>query len=181
MNKILHFTNSEAFYNWEKVSGKPEVGQIIHLTDTEEYKYYDGENLTNFPQNTEVNSSGINLNLYDLNKSIISQLPALTSEELRLTKEIFCEYYKKNLGEYYMLLCKDISYYTMFTNVKPFPEFNRLGSAVIDCVLDVGDIISIAPTEDKGAIEIWVKTSDSEILVMYFFNADRMVVSFKEG
>jgi hypothetical protein len=78
-----------------------------------------------------------------------------------------------------MLLCKDISYYTIFENENTKAcDFGTLGHAVLECVQDVGKIISADLTEDQGAIEIWVRTPEEDNLCMYLFNCEGLVVSF---
>ena len=67
------------------------------------------------------------------------------------------EFSDKNKGKYYMLLCKEISYYTVFE--KDFLEYDclSLGHGVIECLDNVGTIHGI---DDNGEGEIWVKTEE---------------------
>lgn len=116
------------------------------------------------------------MNLYDLNKSIIGQLPKKTKEELIELEKVINDYHYKINSKFYMLLCKDISYYTILNNDNYFAtEF--LGEVVIDCASNVGSIISIDPTEDN-TIEIWVKTPEEEVVCMYLFDAKDFVANF---
>lgn len=125
------------------------------------------------------NKNLFSMNLYDLNKSIIGQLPKKTKEELIELEKVINDYHYKVNSEFYMLLCKDISYYTIFHNdnhsFSTTIEF--LGEVVIDCASNVGSIISIDPTENN-TIEIWVKTSEEEVYCMYLFDAKDFVVKF---
>jgi hypothetical protein len=74
-----------------------------------------------------------------------------------------------------MLLCKEMSYYTVFE--KDFLEYDclSLGHGVIECLDNVGTIHGI-DDNGEGALEIWVKTSDEEVYCMLLFNYDVGVV-----
>lgn len=109
------------------------------------------------------------MNLYDINKQVISQLPALNTEDVDNSKKIIVEYFNNTLGEYYMLLCNDLKYYTIFSLKETLTE-PIFEDEVIDCVLDfVDNIKSINYDENKTAIEIWF-TKDEETYVMYLFD-----------
>ena len=173
---ILNFANRDALENWSKIK-EYDTGGICYLADTEEYLIYDGVNWTPLPEEASVANSGINMNLYDLNKSIISQLPALTKDELIEAKKLIDNYCDTVDSSYFMLLCKDISYYTIF-KYGVSDEFSTLGIAAITCAQDLGDIISIALTEDKKAVEFWIKTPEAEVMCMYLFDCTQMIVTY---
>ena len=60
-------------------------------------------------------NSNVKLSMYDLNKQIISQMEPISEKE---RTEHFCEMFstfRENTNDnYYMLLCRDINYYTLF-------------------------------------------------------------------
>ena len=62
--------------------------------------------------NTE--GSGIEINLYDLNKNIMSQLKPLSDEKLKELKKLILTFDDTIDNTYYMLLCREQNYYTMF-------------------------------------------------------------------
>ena len=173
---ILNFTNKLALENWSKVQ-EYETGGICYLTDTEEYLIYDGKNWMPLPKETVVENSGINMNLYDLNKSIISQLPVMTKDELIKAKKLINDYCDGIDSSHFMLLCKDISYYTIF-KYGFSDEFSTLGIAAITCAQELGDLISISLTEDEQAIEFWIKTPEAEVMCMYLFDCTQMIVTY---
>jgi hypothetical protein len=80
-----------------------------------------------------------------------------------------------------MLLCKDISYFTIFQyNCLNFNyEFNDLGDAAITCIQEsIGDIVSIDKKE-SGEIEIWIKTKEEDCTYCaYLFNCEQMIVNY---
>lgn len=121
--------------------------------------------------NENVIDSG--LTLYDVNKMLIKEsAPLDANERWELGKAIwqFCE---NTNNKFYMLLCNDIRYYTLFNRIKD--AFENIEDIVMECAEDIGKIVSYNATEE--AIEIWVRANEiEEILVMYFFPYDRGVV-----
>lgn len=116
----------------------------------------------------------LNLNLYDLNKTAIMQLETIS--DFSDSKKIIRDFLKP-AEKYYMLLCRDLNYYTLFyKNEDPTEEF--LENVFVECLHDIGnEIKSISVTEDNSAIEIWfIPKESSEAVVAYFFNYDRGVV-----
>jgi hypothetical protein len=77
-----------------------------------------------------------------------------------------------------MLLCKDVSYYTIFCDCPDiYNEFTNLGDAVITCIQEsLGDIVSIDKM-DTGEIEIWWRSGE-ENCCAYLFNCEQMFVQF---
>lgn len=116
------------------------------------------------------------MSLYELNKNIIMGLPALTN--FNKEKEALTKFHNKENSEYYMLLCKDISYYTIFKNKNdPFVTPNHFAEEVIDCLLTLGEVVSIDLKQEKDGFEIWIKMN-GEAYCMYLFNCTLFVVEF---
>lgn len=116
----------------------------------------------------------ISMNLYDLNKSIVSQLPIAdnTDPYVELINDKMKNY--SNL----MLLCKEISYYTIFYPKANEPDFENKGEAVLTCALDIGKIITVDYMEASDTIEIWVRTNKDENLCMCLFDCEGLMVSY---
>ena len=118
----------------------------------------------------------VELNLYDLNKSVINQLEPMTLDEIIDKLNLIGEYYHKSDNSFHMLLCKDYNYYTIFApNDIITIEFT---ATVYDIIVNLGTIYSIENTED-GAIEIWIKPEDEEMpYAFYLFPYDAGVVYY---
>lgn len=129
-------------------------------------------------QPVNIDGKGLSMNLYELNKSIMAQCKVLDKNDISKKINLFDELNKTAQNIHYMLLCKEYSYYTIFEfdSMKSIPNF---GVAVAEIVSNIGDVYSIEPTEDKAAIEIWIKpTGEEDALVFYLFPYDAGVVYY---
>lgn len=120
-----------------------------------------------------VDNSGINMGLYDMNKQIISQLPELTDLEDKYYT--INNLHAKFNNFYYMMYGKEISYFTLFKIIEP----QYFGNEVIDCLKNVGIIKAIDFTEAQDAIEIWVENENGPTC-LYLFPYDNGVVQVGE-
>lgn len=120
-----------------------------------------------------IDGSGINLGLYDINKQIISQLPDLT--DLESKKEIINLLHSEQGNKYYMLYGKEISYFTVFKLI----ESQYFGYEVIECLKSIGRIKAIDLAENKDAIEVWVENEDGPTC-LYLFPYDIGIVQVGE-
>ena len=118
----------------------------------------------------------IELNLYDLNKSVINQLEPMTLDEIIDKLNLIGEYYHKSDNSFHMLLCKDYNYYTIFA-----PDdivILDFIASVYDIIINLGAVYSIENTED-GALEIWIKPEGEETpYAFYLFPYDAGVVYY---
>ena len=117
----------------------------------------------------------LEMNMYEMNKQFISQLANLSDEDLENSRELIRNYFKEQANEYYMLLCKDISYYTLFHINDKFTE-PTAADEVIECVKCIGTVKAIDLTEGESAIEIWVQEDSKDPMVMYLFTYDTGVI-----
>lgn len=148
-----------------------EEGQLAFATnDATTYCFNNGswDSITTTNMRTD-------LNLYDLNKSLISQF----SEISEYNKEKLKDYLKavNNNISYFMLLCKDYNYYTIFH--RNYPEtinYNSFANEVISICEELGTIVSWEENiEGNDAIEIWIKVKDQPY-AFYLFPYDAGIV-----
>lgn len=149
-----------------------EEGEIAFCNDTQKIMIYKDNKWVKFSDN-----NGLKLNLYDLNKSIISQLKDLNEEQLYAAKKVITVFAEETDNKYHMLYGREINYFTLF--VKDFYAKETLGNEVISCLKNIGKIKSIELTENKDAIEIWICDSDNELTVLYLFPYDNGVIEVK--
>lgn len=80
-----------------------------------------------------------------------------------------------------MLLCKDISYYTIFQRTDDlFVHFSSFGEAVLTCASDIGKIVTVDYMEETKTVEIWVRKHDTqENLCMILFDCHDFIVTYQ--
>ena len=126
------------------------------------------------PFNPKGEQIEISQNAYLMAKTVAAQAPLLTAEQIDKSKELISNFITKhNTTKYYMLLVKEISYYTLFVDNSSSNE--NMSDIVIECLSNLGNIIDIND-ESEGAIEIWVKDNDGEAHIGYLFPYDQGVI-----
>jgi hypothetical protein len=126
------------------------------------------------------------ITLYEMNKSTLKNMETLEGRNIMKTiKKTFIPFLKEKrlTNNYFMLLCNELKDYTLFdfdcnpdnTN----EEKNELACKDLkECFLNRGNIYDMGITEDKEAIEIWVKYyADEEPHLYYFFPYDIGVIT----
>ncbi len=111
----------------------------------------------------EEEAKNMQLNLYDLNRSLVQQLPPLTPEELQKTKDTINSYVEENPSNYYMLLCRELNYYTVFAFDHSNPEFSTLAYAIEACYGGLGVIYSVEYNKEDRIIEIWFAPEEGQV------------------
>lgn len=126
----------------------------------------------------EFENKGISMNLYDLNKSIVNQLPPLTLSEIAVRMDVIHKLHNESMNNHYMLLCKEYNYYTIFESdtMLNMPTF---GAAVCEIISKLGKVMSIELTETEDAVEIWIVPEGEEsAFAFYLFPYDAGVVYY---
>lgn len=152
-----------------------EIGEVAYVQDIEKYYIYTEGGWVLWNPSIAPTDSDIQMSLYEMNKQLIAQLPTLEGiklDEARLTLSHYVNGLEHS-DEYYMLLCYDLRYFTMFARDQKYEE--NIVDAIMDCLSYVGEIKSVEESEDGQAIEIWI-VSEGEAYVMYFFDYGRGVV-----
>lgn len=171
MAEILKVKNQailEALQNHEE-------GEVCFLEDTKQYMMYkDGIWM---PIQANMTSEGLQINLYELNKQIVSQLPAFEDSQWEGAKKVFEDWSKFRYNEYFMLYGREISYFTIFKRISKNGEFESLFEALKTCLEHIGTVHGFDIVNDNSALEIWVNTN-GEMTCLYLFEYDEGVVTF---
>lgn len=158
-NEILNPIDGQKAYS-------PETSKLYQWSaNAGEWKIIDGD---------------INLGMttYDLNKQIIAQIDVLDEEGMKKAHDTLTNLVIDTSQKYYMLLCRELNYYTLFYVYKDLvvpPNLNHFSYDVIDCVHDIGAIKSVESISD-GAVEIWAHQVCGDPVVMYLFPYDAGVI-----
>lgn len=127
----------------------------------------------------EGGQTNIGTTLYELNQQIMSQMPALDADGVRKCSGKILKYLDEHIDSYYMLLCKELSYYTIFhiTSAKPTPNGNiivsrgalrDLTTEIVDVISTLGDVRVIEP-DNNGAIAVWSSFQSEETDTIHCF------------
>lgn len=120
-----------------------------------------------------------------MNKQIISQLPSLTPEEIKeKLAEAISKFNEKD--KTYMLLFKEMEYYTLFISDFIFARrkdtfyYNEnLSDSIAECLIDIAQEIKVIDEcTMPGLLEIWIKNYNDEIVCGYLFPYDRGIIAF---
>ena len=149
----------------------PKEGDLGYCNETSQIcRYVSGE----WKVIKSTGDSRIKLTNYEINQQLVEQMPDLTNEEIAAADKKLEIYLHKQENKYYMLLCKDISYYTVFCLDETAP--NSIWDELIICCEGIGKIKSIELTDQDDAIEVWVQPKDKTAVAMYFFSYDAGVI-----
>lgn len=147
-------------------------GEVAYCEEEQSYYVYqDGWRKVEATMDEE---HGLQLNLYDLNKQVISQLKPFTDEQIDSLQTAISIWRSTNIGKYFLLYGKEISYFTLFERDDENTD-EPFASVVIDC-LKAFDCIKEYEV-NENAVEIWVENK-GEVTVLYLFNYDAGVVAY---
>lgn len=120
-----------------------------------------------------------NVELYELNRSIIDQQGALDAATIAEKFNLINTFAEDTKNNFYMLYGREINYFTVFAKHERW-ELETLALAVAECLANIGVIHSIELTAEKDAIEIWVKETHQDLVTcMYLFPYDGGIVRIK--
>lgn len=146
-------------------------GEVAFCEDEQQYMIY--KNNEWLPIQATMTDSGLQLNFYDLNKQIISQLPPFDEVRINDAKDTLSAWAKSSV---YMLYGREINYFTVFQKIDE-GEFETLVDAVFECLASISDKIYAFDIVEEGAIEIWLDY-ENETTVLYLFDYTEGVVTY---
>lgn len=162
----------------ESIPIKPEEGEVVISQDTNSIYVFNNSEWVllsdnNIADQNKHSDNNDEINLYDLNKSIIGQFDSI--KDFAESINLINNFQIKTPASFYLLYGKDLSYFTIFSTIIDIPNKKTLGENVIECLLNISsDIKDIS--EDQDSIEIWLKTSDNNIHCLYLFKCDQIIV-----
>ena len=117
----------------------------------------------------------LKMSLFDINKQIISQSPTYNEFHIEEAKKKIMYFKLDNAdSRYFMLLSRDINYYTILAIDKAARE--NLEEVVIELLQDCGDIKDIDFSENKDSIDCWVKGFNDNMAFFKLFPYDAGVI-----
>lgn len=117
---------------------------------------------------TKLNTSEVSLgNLYDINKQLMEQEPAMQAEELQTALEQLRAWLTHNFAhKYFMLLCHELRDYTLFNldktstwKIAPPTAVYEAANDVLECMTNRGTLL-VASQQEDNTWELWVRTPE---------------------
>ena len=175
------FPNLKTLTNITNLEKRFVDGQIIKIENPKEneYEFYIYKNGQILPM-SEVEENDKKINLYDINKVFYEKVPQFDEGQINRAIDTINNYADNHKASHYLLLGNDIRYYTVLINDPNFFGIDTIGSAVVDCLENIGQIKEICEDEKTNSIECWVTTFEpvKETIVLYLFPYDDGVVRF---
>lgn len=133
------------------------------------------------PKSTSEVSLG---NLYDMNKQLMKEAPALTEAEVTLAQSHLRQWIADNFKQkYFMLLCNELRDYTLFNLDKTstwaaahYENVQFAASDIIECMTNRGTLISIEDQPDN-TWELWIRNSEG-CFAYYLFPYGEAVLEY---
>lgn len=150
-----------------------EDGEVFYVKDENKIYIWKDEDKSYKEINQKmISEGGLKMNLYEINKSIISQMDPLDDVKLNDLKDMVNTLY---FNQYYLLYGREINYFTLFIK-NGYETTETLGDALISCLKNFDKVYSYEKMEDD-AIEIWVNDKDV-VTVLYLFDYTNGVVYY---
>lgn len=120
---------------------------------------------------------------YDLNKQLIRSLDPISQEEIERLQESFKNMCEFNCNQYYMLLCADQSYYTIFKMTRtPQNSITSFYNTLQEIIEEFGTLITFSEAvSSPPSLELWIRPNDQpedkkEVFCYYLFPYDGGIV-----
>lgn len=122
--------------------------------------------------------SNIEISNYDLHKQLFEKVEPLSKDSFNSKLINIGEWFSKSPKcNYYVLMCRDIYYYTVFHFLNM--NFSKGILELKETLEGLGQIIDINYIHGEDAYECWIKRENGDIQMFYLFPADWMVIEIE--
>lgn len=128
------------------------------------------------------------MTLYDFNKATLVNAPSATSAEMELMRNKLRKFFAKNIDvqHYYMMLCKDLSDYTIFTSKDYEISYysDVMTKDIEDCFKNRNMEIMMIDINEDNVVEIWTRVNHleediaNEIYLYHIFPYDTAIIEY---
>lgn len=157
----------------ESIPSKNKNGEQVLIEDIQKVYEWTEETQEWIP--TKAGETGVTL--YDLNKIACSKLPPLNEEQLTKAKEEIKRFVTDSDNTYFLMICKELSYYTMFITDSESNE--DMADVVIECLNALGILVSVEYSELK-VIEAWIRDDEGNAVIVFMTPYDQGVVKCRK-
>lgn len=107
------------------------------------------------------------VSLYELNQQLIAQMPEYDDKKWTNAKLIIADWYNNHKDNYYMLLCHERNYYTLFDMTRENAIGADLAYEVQDTIRYVGSVHDIS-VDTNDMIAVWAKWHDTNSIHCFY-------------
>lgn len=123
------------------------------FADEQKKKFYE--------EHPNAQDSDYKVTLYEMNQQLISGFAPLDEQGMKDAVKALRDYRNKNKDTtYFMLLCWDLHYFTLFTCSNNHDGWN-FGGTIMDLVKDFKNVRLVEP-DTNGAVAIWADDCNTE-------------------
>jgi hypothetical protein len=104
----------------------------------------------------------VSMSLYEINQTLMNQVTPLNEDQKReLANQLNSFAQKHPDNNYFMMLCREVNYYTILTPATNNPDFSSFGNAIITLAKEWN--MEIAAGDDfDDRFELWLRKSGFE-------------------
>jgi hypothetical protein len=113
--------------------------------------------------------------LYEMNQQLMANEKKMSGMNLMNKQKSLAMFFKNSSAEYFMMLCKERSDYTLF-HLQNEKSYIKAADEVILCMKNRGDILAIDRTPSNNSYEIWIRDEDGVNSCYYLFEYDEGVI-----
>lgn len=123
----------------------------------------------------------LELDNYTIHRQMYSQMTPPSQEDLKTQYAALGAWASSHYtSHYYMLLCRDVHYYTVFNLINP--NYDKLVQEIKECLAFKGRVLDIQYNHATDAYEIWIKEyKTNEVYLYMLFEAEDFVIEVKNG
>ena len=102
------------------------------------------------------------MTLYEMNQQLIANMPSFEEKDWNEAATVIADWVSAHMDSYYMLLCKELSYYTLFNTSRENLAVADFTTELFDILKDLGAVKNIE-VDTNGMIAIWLNWHGEEV------------------
>lgn len=171
----------ESIATMQNLPTSPDEWTMVWVEDIEKIMVYVNGNWSEYGESEEhdstkedetVSGNNMQLNLYEINRQIVAQLPEFAEEQWDGAMKVLEDWMTGKHNEYFLLYGREINYFTLF---KKSASEDSLKDCIKECLQNIGPTKAFDIAKDNGAIEIWAEFSGITTC-LYLFEYDDGVI-----
>jgi hypothetical protein len=106
------------------------------------------------------------MNLYSFEQDAQGKLPDYTDADILKAKRRVQDFLSSNPSQYYMMLCNEERYYTLYT-FTGYYKFAEMAEEIIDIASHIGAIKDVSISDEHDAMLFWIVPDGDDLPHLY--------------